>query len=176
MVPFFSNVTSSAPPSSRKRTSIRSSSGGRHVFSHEVGLDRQFAMAAVHQHRQLHPARPAKIGQGIQRRARGAPAEKNVVHQNDRLAGDVEGNDGGLHVGAGWRSKSSRCMPTSMLPTGTAWYQMAGKAWRPGAAPGRRRRDECRPARPRRCFRCVRRFRGRCGSGRCIAAALRTRG
>ena len=60
----FRSVTSSSPPSSRKRTSMRSSSGGGDIFADEIGLDRQFAVAAVNQHGQLDAARAGRNRSG----------------------------------------------------------------------------------------------------------------
>ena len=63
---------------------------GRHILADEIGLDGQFAVAAVDEHGQLNPARPAKIIQGVHGGADSAAAEKHVIHQHDRFAGDIE--------------------------------------------------------------------------------------
>src|SRR5271170_529687 len=64
----------------------------RHIFADEIRLDGQFAMAAINQHRQLNFLWPAKIIQRIHRRARGAAAEQNIVHEHNRFAAYVERN------------------------------------------------------------------------------------
>src|ERR1041385_8549481 len=43
--------------------------GGRHILAHEIGADRQLAVAAIDQHGQLNARRPAQVGQGIERSA-----------------------------------------------------------------------------------------------------------
>src|SRR6266568_1089215 len=62
---------------------------GRHVLAHVVGADRQLAMAAVDEHRQLDRPRPAEIKQRVHRRARRASAVDHVVYEHDHLAIDV---------------------------------------------------------------------------------------
>src|SRR5262245_57639214 len=68
--------------------------GGRYVFADVIGLDRQFAPAAVNEHGQLHAARAPEINQLIHRGADRAARVEHVVNQNDRLAGDVCGQLG----------------------------------------------------------------------------------
>jgi hypothetical protein len=57
-------------------------------------------MAAVHQHGELDFFGPAEIVDGVHRRAGGAAAEEHVIHQHHGFAGDIEGDDGRVHVGA----------------------------------------------------------------------------
>ena len=62
---------------------------GRQVLADEVGADRQLAVAAVDEHRELHRARPAELEQRVERGAGGAAGEQHVVDEHDDLAGDV---------------------------------------------------------------------------------------
>ena len=75
-------------------TSMISASRGLHHASHEARFDRQFAMAAVDQHQQLHPRRPAVIEQRVERGANGPAGVEHVVHQDDVLALHAERNFG----------------------------------------------------------------------------------
>src|SRR5437870_9612548 len=59
------------------------------VLAHVVGADRQLAMAAVDEDRQLDRARSPEIEQRVHRRARGASAVDHVVYEHDHLAVDV---------------------------------------------------------------------------------------
>ena len=56
---------------------------GRDLLAHEVGLDRQLAVAAVDQHGELHDARPAEVDQLVERRAHGAAGVEDVVAEDD---------------------------------------------------------------------------------------------
>ena len=49
-------------------------------------------MAAVNQHGQLNSFGPAQVVERVEGRAGGASTEQHVVHEHDRLAGDVERN------------------------------------------------------------------------------------
>ena len=60
--------------------------GGLHGAADVPRFDRQFAMAAVDQHQQLHDGRTAVIEQRIERRADRAAGVKHVVHQDDLFA------------------------------------------------------------------------------------------
>src|SRR5581483_10901871 len=62
--------------------------GGRHVLADVVGPDRQLAVAAVDQHRELDGPRPPELNQRIHRRPRGAAAVDHVVDEDDDLAVD----------------------------------------------------------------------------------------
>ena len=46
---------------------------GRQVLADEVGPDRQLAVTAVDEHRELHRARPAQLGERVERGADRAP-------------------------------------------------------------------------------------------------------
>ncbi len=59
---------------------------GRQVLADVVGADRQLAVAAVGEHRQLHPLGAAVGEQRLDRRARRAPGEEHVVDDHDRAA------------------------------------------------------------------------------------------
>src|SRR5256885_402693 len=61
----------------------------RHVLADVVGPDRQLAMPAVDQHRQLDGARAAELDQSVHGGARCAAPVDHVVHQHDDLAVDV---------------------------------------------------------------------------------------
>jgi hypothetical protein len=73
---------------------------GGDIFADEIRLDGEFAVAAINQHGKLDAAGAAEIVESIHRRADGAATEENVVHENDGLAGDIEGNGGGVDVGS----------------------------------------------------------------------------
>ena len=61
----------------------------REILADVVGANRQLAVAAVDQHRQLHGAGPAPVGQRVERGADGATGEEDVVDQYDRAIGEV---------------------------------------------------------------------------------------
>ena len=113
-------TTSSGP------TRTSSSQRRRQVLADEVGPDRQLAVAAVDEHRELHGLRSAVLGDGVERGAHGAAGEQHVVDEHDGRA--VEARPG------------CRCARTA----------------RPAAARCRRgtaRRRSSRPGRPARCAR-----------------------
>ena len=62
----------------------------RQVLAHEVGADRQLAVAAVDQHRELDRLRPAELGERVERGADGAAGEEHVVDEHHHPAGDVD--------------------------------------------------------------------------------------
>ena len=70
---------------------------GGYILANEISFDRQLAMAAIDQDRELDAARPAEISQSIHGRANGAAAKENVINNYYRLSGDVKGNDCGEH-------------------------------------------------------------------------------
>ena len=72
---------------------------GRHVLADEVRPDRQLAVPAVDQHRELDPRGPAEVHQRVHRGADRATREQHVVHQDDRRAGDVERDPRLVHLG-----------------------------------------------------------------------------
>ena len=57
---------------------------GRQVLADVVGADRQLAVAAVDQHRQLHPLGAAVGEQRLDRGPHGAPGVEHVVDDHDR--------------------------------------------------------------------------------------------
>ena len=71
--------------------------GGGQVLADVVGPDRQLAVAAVDEHCELHPLRPAVVEQGLDRRPDRAARVEDVVHDHDRLALEREVEPGGLH-------------------------------------------------------------------------------
>jgi hypothetical protein len=56
-------------------------------------------MTAINEHGELDPFRASEIVQGIEGGAGGAAAEKDVIHQDDRFIGDVEGDGGWMQSG-----------------------------------------------------------------------------
>ena len=64
--------------------------GGRQVLARVVGPDRQLAVAAVGEDRELDPLRPPVVEQRLDRRADGAAGEQDVVDEDDRAAVGVE--------------------------------------------------------------------------------------
>ena len=67
-------------PSGADRARLRR--GGRQVLADVVGPDRQLAMAAVDDDRQLHRARPPVVVQRLERGADGAAGEQHVVDEH----------------------------------------------------------------------------------------------
>ena len=63
---------------------------GRQVLADVVGPDRQLAVAAVGQHRQLHPLRAPVVEERVDRGAHGASRVEDVVDQDHRHAVDRE--------------------------------------------------------------------------------------
>ena len=55
-------------------------------------LDRQLAMATIHEHGELDFSRSSEIVQRIHRRPHGATAEEHIIHQHNSFARDVAGN------------------------------------------------------------------------------------
>ena len=76
--------------------------GGLHVPADETGLDGQLAMAAVDEHQQLYPPRPAMVKERVQRCPYGSAGVENIVDENDVAAGDIEadgpGDDDGANI------------------------------------------------------------------------------
>ena len=68
---------------------------GGQVLAHEVGPDRQLAVAAVDQDRELHRAWAAELGERVERGADGAAGEEHVVDQHHDPPADVDGDLGG---------------------------------------------------------------------------------
>src|ERR1700678_3417012 len=61
-------------------------------FSEVVGLDREFAQAAIDQHGQTNRTRPPEVGHGIERRAHRPSGIEDVVDDHDRFAGNLAAN------------------------------------------------------------------------------------
>ena len=74
----------------------RSLARGRQVLADVVGADRQLAVAAVAEHGELDPLRAAVVEEGVDRGAHGAAGEEDVVDEDDRAAGEVEVDVGGV--------------------------------------------------------------------------------
>src|ERR1043166_889585 len=64
--------------------------GGWHVLSHEIRLNRQLAVAPIHQNSQLNLLRTSKIVEGIHGRPNGPSAEKNVIYEDNCLSVNVK--------------------------------------------------------------------------------------
>ena len=69
------------------------------ILADEIRLDRQFAMPAIHQHRELNAPGSPEIVERIHGRSDCAPAEQHVVHQHDGFARHVEGDDRRMNLG-----------------------------------------------------------------------------
>jgi hypothetical protein len=83
-------TTSSSPPISFNRTATISFSAVG-TFSHEIRFDWQFPVAAIDQHGQLNPFRPAEIVQCVHCRAGCPAAKEHVIDKHNGLAGNVKG-------------------------------------------------------------------------------------
>ena len=81
-------TTASTPSISARRTYTRWPRGACDIVADVVGANRQFALAAIDQHRELNRFGPSEIGQRVERRAHRAPGVEHVVDQHD--AGAVE--------------------------------------------------------------------------------------
>src|SRR2546425_589084 len=66
-----------------------------HLLAHDVGLDRQLAAAAVHEHAQRDALGAPEVGELVERGADGAAGVEHVVHDDDVLAREVA-RDAGL--------------------------------------------------------------------------------
>src|SRR6266508_3380449 len=71
--------------------------GGREVLADVVGADRQLAVAAVGEHRQLHLGGPAVGEEGLDRGANGAARVEHVVDEDHRLPLEREVETRGAH-------------------------------------------------------------------------------
>ena len=69
---------------------------GRQVLADVVGADRQLAVAAVDEHRELDAGRAAEVEERVDRRAHRAPGVEHVVDDHDRAAVDREVELGGV--------------------------------------------------------------------------------
>jgi hypothetical protein len=71
--------------------------GGGHVLAHVVGPDRQLAVPAVDEHRQLHRAGSAVVGEGVERGPHGAAGHQDVVDEHhERVVEPAVGDVGAL--------------------------------------------------------------------------------
>ena len=89
--------TSSTPSISCSRTCTLCFERRGQVLADVVGLDRQLAVAAVHEHDQLDRARPAEVDQRVQRGADRPAGVQHVVHQQDPPVVDRKRNLGAAH-------------------------------------------------------------------------------
>ncbi len=64
--------------------------GGRQVLADVVGPDRELAVAAVREHGQLNPRRPAVVEEGVDRGPHRAAGVEHVVDKDDRPPREVE--------------------------------------------------------------------------------------
>ena len=78
-------ITLSTPSISASLTPDHFLARGGHVLAHEVGADRQLAVPAVDDHRELDRARAAEVDECIHRRAHRAAGVEHVVHQHRTL-------------------------------------------------------------------------------------------
>ena len=92
-------VTSSTSSTSSRRTLTRSLARGRQVLADVVGAERQLAVAAVAEDRELHPLGAAVVEEGIDRGPDGAAGEEDVVDEDDGAAREVEVDVGGVDDG-----------------------------------------------------------------------------
>ena len=68
----------------------------RQVLADVVGADRQLAVAAVAEHRELDPARAAVVEERLDRGPHRAAGEEDVVDEDDGAVGEVEVDVGGV--------------------------------------------------------------------------------
>ena len=137
----------------------------RQVLAHEVGADRQLAMAAVDQHGEAHRARPAEVVQGVERRADGAARVEDVVDQHDGLAVDPAGRHAGRARRAGRLIRQVVAVHRDVegadgARAGLEAVEDAGDPLREDDTP----RWGCREGRDRSHHGCSRGSRARCGS------------
>src|SRR5216684_8230919 len=62
---------------------------GGHVLADVIGTDRQLAVAAIDEHRQLDRPRASEVHQRIHRGSSRPPVVDDIVHEHDHLAVDV---------------------------------------------------------------------------------------
>src|SRR5687767_14138817 len=55
-------------------------------------------MSTVDQDGELNPPGPTEVIQSVHRRANGAPTKQDVIDQNDRFIGDIEGDDCWMNI------------------------------------------------------------------------------
>ena len=134
----------------------------RQVLADEVGPDRQLAVAAVDEHRQLHGPRPPVLGDRVERRPHGAAGEQHVVDEHD---GRRRRGSPGCRCGRTARRVAARCRRGTARRRSSRPARPARCARSPrrGAAPARPRRRARRAGRRRPGPGCARGSRGPCG-------------
>ncbi len=75
--------TASRPSCSVSSTCTSSLTRGGNVLADVVGAQRQFAVAAIDQHGELHGTRAAEVAERIESGAHGAAGEQDVVDEHD---------------------------------------------------------------------------------------------
>ena len=169
-------VTASSPSNSLEPDLDRLDQRGRQVLAHEVGADRQLAVAAVDQHGEPDGAGPADVVDRVEGGPDGAPGEQHVVDEHDDLAVDAAVRDLGRQQGAGRahpqvvavhrhveRADGHVAGPRPRRSARRCGGPAGRRGWGCPAGPGRRR--PC----------CARGSRARCGSapGRCRGGPAR---
>ena len=71
----------------------------RHVFADVGSFDREFAMTAVDQYRQLHASGTPVVKERVQGRSNGSPGVEHVVTKYDVPSVDIEAEIAGVHYG-----------------------------------------------------------------------------
>ena len=166
--------TESTPSSSASETFTRSSRAVGQVLAHVVGPDGQLAVAAVGQHRQLHPRRAAVVEQRVDGRAHRAAGVEHVVDQHHRgvveREVDVRGVDDRLVVRAADADVVAVEGDVHVAERDGLAHQLGDQV---AQADGQERRRGSGCRRPRSAHRrSARRSRARCGPG----SAARPRG
>ncbi len=108
----------------------------RHDRAEVVCLHRQFAAAAVEQHREFHPGRPAEVEDLVQRRADGAAGVEDVVDQDDVLVLDRKVDR--RRLDGWWAGRARRNRRDGKRSTGTRAARTS--SGRDAGAPRSRRR------------------------------------
>ena len=123
---------------------------GREVLADEVGADRQLPVAAVDEHGELHGARPAVLGDGVEGGAHGAAGVQHVVDEHHGGVVEITGISLRPAGTTGRIPMSSRYSEASIVPTGTARSMRAISAPRRWAShtPPVCRPSSTRPSRP----------------------------
>ena len=147
-------VTSSRPSSSVEADVDPLVLRGRDVLADVVGADRQLAVAAVDQRRELHARGPAEVEDRVDRGAHGAARVEDVVDDHDRAVLEREVELGREHDR---RARADREVVAVEGDVERAERDgrcaAARRRARAGAARGSRRGGGCRRARPVRATR-----------------------
>src|SRR5690606_3051873 len=78
----------------RQRDVYSLAAGGRKILAHEVGADRQLAVAPIDQDREAHRSGASEIAERVERCADRSSREQHVVDQHNRLSVNAAvGND-----------------------------------------------------------------------------------